>query len=332
VFIPEYLISAKVLQNISAIEYSKAIIDTTPLLENLELQLVKKTKTEKITALLKLEGYLFPEEFIKKRIENLLDKSHVEVENVIKAIDLAKYLLDDKELEVESLKLLHKSLADKIIFESGNLRDTPDINYIPYEEILAKLYDVLDWFYSKDARDTHPLIACNILLARLIQIKPFKRFNACVLLILFDELLTKRGYSFKSYASFVDFFSYHFQKNTLEQYIGSDEDLTHWLEFVTEGMASIVYTLKEEVMLLAKDTKIAKTSGLVKLTQRQQRILEYIEDYGILRNKDFAKLFSDISEDSVLRDLKALISQGLIIKTGSTKSSCYVLKDSGNLS
>jgi hypothetical protein len=85
VYIPEYLISAKILQNISAIEYSKAIIDTTTLLENLELQLSKKAKIEKITALLKLEGYLFPEEFIKKRIENLLDKSHVEIENVIKA-------------------------------------------------------------------------------------------------------------------------------------------------------------------------------------------------------------------------------------------------------
>jgi fido (protein-threonine AMPylation protein) len=229
VYIPEYLISAKVLQNISAIEYSKAIIDITPLLENLELQLIKKTKTEKIAALLKLEGYLFPEEFIKKRIENLLDKSHVEVENVIKTIDLAKYLLDDRELEVESLKALHKSLSDKIIFESGSLRDTPDLNHTPYEEILAKLYDALDWFYSKDARDTHPLIACSILLARLVQIKPFKRFNSCVLLILFDQLLSKRGYSFRSYVSFVDFFSYHFQKNTLEQYIGGDEDLTHRL-------------------------------------------------------------------------------------------------------
>ncbi len=326
-YIPEYLISAKTLRNISAIEYSKAIIDTTTLLENLELQLRKKAKIEKITALLKLEGYLFPEEFIKKRIENLLDKSHVEIENVIKAMELAKYLLDDKELETESLKLLHKSLAEKIIFEAGNLRDTPETKYVPYEEILAKLYDVLDWFYSKDARDTHPLIACSILLGRLIQIKPFKRFNACVLLILFDELLTVKGYTCKSYISFIDFFSYHYQKNTLEDYIGSDEDLTHWLEFVTEGMASLVYNLKDEVMLLAKDTRQAKTSGLVKLTPRQQRILEYIEDYGILRNKDFAKLFTDISEDSVLRDLKILITKDLIIKTGSTKSSCYVLKE-----
>ena len=326
-YIPEYLISAKVLQNISAIEYSKAIIDITPLLENLENQLIKKAKVDKVETLLNLEGYSFPKEFIKQRIDEILDKSHVEVENMLKAIDFTKHLLDGKEFEVESLKLLHKCISDKIIFDAGNLRDTPETHHVPYQEILARLYDVLDWFYSKDAKETHPIISCSILLARLTQIKPFKKFNGSMLLILFEELLNLKGYSFKSHVCLVDTFATAFQRDTIENYFGGEEDLTQWLEFTTGTLASKTANLKEEVLLMAKDTKIAKATGLVHLTQRQQRIMEYIQDYGILRNKDFSKIFSDISEDSVLRDLKTLISKNLISKIGSTKSSSYILKE-----
>ena len=325
-YIPEYVITAKVLNNIASIEYAKAIIDTTPLLENLEGQLRKKAKTEKIISLLKLEDYSFSEDLIKKRIENLLDKSHVEIENVIKTIEFAKNVLSEKELEIENLKLLHKNISDKIIFESGNLRDTPEVGFVPYEEILARLYDVMDWYYSRDANETHPIISSSILLARLFEIKPFKRFNACIILILYEEILSLKGYLFKEYISFADFLSYHYEKRTFEQYMGKEEDLTHWLEFITEEIAIKVYNLKENILLLAKDSKFAKTTAFVRLTPRQKRIFEYIQDYGILRNKDFPRLFSDISEDSVLRDLKILILEDLIIKTGSTKSSSYIIK------
>jgi DeoR/GlpR family transcriptional regulator of sugar metabolism len=77
--------------------------------------------------------------------------------------------------------------------------------------------------------------------------------------------------------------------------------------------------------LLARDTKLAKATGRVKLSGRQQRIVEHLQDYGILQNKDFALIFPDVSEDSILRDLKALIAEGIVVKNGSTKSSRYEL-------
>ena len=51
-----------------------------------------------------------------------------------------------------------------------------------------------------------------------------------------------------------------------------------------------------------------------------------MQDYGVLQNKDFSRIFPDISEDTVLRDLKSLIDAGIVQKTGSTKSSRYELK------
>jgi len=44
-----------------------------------------------------------------------------------------------------------------------------------------------------------------------------------------------------------------------------------------------------------------------------------------MQNKDFPKLFPGVSEDSILRDIKVLLNQGIVVKTGSTKSSMYEL-------
>ena len=103
-------------------------------------------------------------------------------------------------------------------------------------------------------------------------------------------------------------------------------DFTTWLEYFSEGMAAQVATTAEKAKLFAKDTKLAKASGRIYLTPRQERIVEYLQDYGILQNKQFPTLFPYISEDSVLRDLKKLIDSGIVVKRGSTKLSRYELR------
>lgn len=325
-YIPEYSISPSILKNIANIEYAKAVVENTPILDNLSLQLAKHAKIEKATALLQIEGYNFSPDLIKKRVDGVLETSHIEIENILKTITTTHEVLAEGDVDIDTLKSLHMILADKILVETGSLRNTPEVGKVPSEEILAKLYDTFDWFYSKDGADTHPVLSCSILLAQLLLIKPFKKFNQSLLFILAEELLALRGYTLKNYASFCDYFFYHIKKDTLNEALGNGEDLTSWLEFVTEGMSSVSYKTKDEVLLSAKDTKLAKATGLVKLTERQNRIVEYLQDYGILRNKDFKLVFPTVSEDSVLRDLKSLQAEGVVVKTGSTKSSSYVLK------
>jgi DeoR/GlpR family transcriptional regulator of sugar metabolism len=61
------------------------------------------------------------------------------------------------------------------------------------------------------------------------------------------------------------------------------------------------------------------------LTERQAKIIEYIQEIGYVQNQAFASIFPNISEDSVLRDLKDLSEKGLIKKIGKTKAARYVL-------
>ena len=114
-------------------------------------------------------------------------------------------------------------------------------------------------------------------------------------------------------------------ENKLSELLLISPDFTPWIEYFTEGISIAASNTKEKVKLLARDTKIAKATGRIKFSTRQERIVEYLQDYGILQNKDFARVFPDISEDSILRDLKVLIEKGVVQKSGSTKSSLYEL-------
>ena len=139
--------------------------------------------------------------------------------------------------------------------------------------------------------------------------------------------LRSTGYGYKNWLSISDYYY-----NTIKEYerrikslIDFDLDLTEWIAYYTEALSSKTSGLQEKVKLLAKDTKIAKATGRIRISKRQENIVEYLQDYGILRNQDFEKIFPNISEDTVLRDLKKLIDKDIIVKKGKTKASRYEL-------
>ena len=79
---------------------------------------------------------------------------------------------------------------------------------------------------------------------------------------------------------------------------------------------------------LSTDLKIKKSLGgqQLALTERQIKIVEFVQENGFLQNKAFFELFPMISEDTVLRELKDLIKKGIVVKEGSTKGVRYVLR------
>ena len=172
--------------------------------------------------------------------------------------------------------------------------------------------------------ETHPIIVAAIIKCAIEYINPFDRLNAALGNISARLVLRMRNYTFNSYLSFEDRYV-----NALDLYEKrlrlTNMEFTSWIEFFSEELSYAASNIKEKIQLLARDTKIAKVSGRVKLTDRQEKIVEYLQDYGILQNKDFPTVFPNVSEDSVLRDLKVLLNQGMVVKTGSTKSSRYEL-------
>ena len=113
------------------------------------------------------------------------------------------------------------------------------------------------------------------------------------------------------------------------QSVAKSGNLTVWLEYFIEGLAIELTRIKEKVKTLSTDLKIKKSFGgqQMTLTERQIKIVEFIQENGFLQNKSFFELFPMVSEDTVLREVNDLLKKGIIKKEGMTKGSKYVLKN-----
>ncbi len=325
-FIPEYSITTKTLKNVANIEYCKAIIETCAILPHWQKQLEKEARIRTVTATLQFQGINISFDTVKKFIDKVEPATQKELVNLNTALDKLDDIGKYKDFEEDDFKTLHTLLSQDLLpqLKSGIYRSTKHAKATDPEEILAQMVELMDWYNSLDARETHPVVKAGILKARIETIVPFEKTNFVISNLAMRLALKANGYDLKDYISPEDF--YNKSKYQYDHVLASGLDLTTWLEFLTEGLSYESSNIKEKVSLLARDTKVAKVSGRVRLTQRQERIVEHLQDYGILQNKDFAKVFPDVSEDSILRDLKTLMTEGLIIKSGSTKSSMYELK------
>ena len=63
----------------------------------------------------------------------------------------------------------------------------------------------------------------------------------------------------------------------------------------------------------------------VHLTERQIKLVEFMQQFGGLRMPDAKSLLPMVSDDTIWRDLKKLIDDKVVIKRGSTKGAYYSL-------
>lgn len=329
-YFPEYSITSKTLNNIAIIEYGKAVIENTTILPSWEDKLKKEAKIKIVHGSLQLLGIIADPQKIKLCIDNIYKAEDRETLNIIRAVFLIDEISKNKDFEEVDLKYIHKTLTEGLIprVKQGSYRSTKIPGKTDPEEILAEIVSLFDWYNSLDAKETHRIVTSGILKARLESIQPFEEMNDIAANFITYVSLKTSGYGFRDLISVENYY-----KNTraiyskeIESLDNEEPDLTTWVEYFTEGLASEVSSISQNIKLLAKDTKIAKATGRTKISERQEKIIEYIQDYGILQNKDFPRIFPDISEDTILRDLKTLMEMGVVQKIGSTKSSKYTLK------
>jgi Fic family protein len=226
-----------------------------------------------------------------------------------------------KEFTEKEIREIAKTLTHKSGYRDTKIKGKPNP-----EELLATIVQFFDWHQSLDAMETHPVIVAAVTKAFFEMTSPFKNYNDLISGLISILSLNTSGYEFKNMVYADEYFEK--SKREYESSMKSaveTSDMTAWIEYYTEGLSAEISNVKEKIKLLARDTKVAKATGRNKFTPRQERIVEYLQDYGILQNKDFVRVFPDVSEDSILRDLKVLIGKGVVQKSGSTKSSKYEL-------
>lgn len=346
---PKYTISNTILKHISALERSKEVIDSAPLLPYYE----KKFQTEAIVRAVHHGTHLEGNELNLSQAERVLEGEEVvarsrDIQEVINYRKVMEYIgeegvkLRKEKIDLEFIKHLHRLTLVKILPDEkiGTLRLNPvviknsltrEISFRPppAEAITGLLTNFLDFINQTPKEELHPVLKSGIVHYEFVRIHPFVDGNGRVGRALSTFILFQEGYDIRRFFSLEEYFdqdptSYY---QALQSVMKREGDLTFWLEYFTEGLAIELSKIKDKIEEISVDSALKRRLGGIPilLSERQLKIIEYIQKTGYLQNSAFKSLFPFVSEDTVLNDLKTLMKAGIIRKQGVTKAAKYIM-------
>jgi len=204
----------------------------------------------------------------------------------------------------------------------------------PAIEVPYLIADLIDWLNSPEAQETHPTIKSAISQYVLVAIHPFIEGNGRVSRAFAMLPLYAQGYDIRRLFSMEEYFDRNAEDyyNTIQNthILSSDifkRDLTNWISYFTQALSIELSRVKEKVQSLSRDIKLKQKLGgkQIHLTERQIKLVEYMQQFGGLRMPDAQQLLPMVSDDTIWRDLKKLVDTGAVEKRGSTKGAYYCL-------
>jgi Fic family protein len=229
-------------------------------------------------------------------------------------------ILGQGALPDKMLGAFRKKNAVIISSQSGEVVFDPP----PASDIASEMDELLEWENSS-LESIHPLLKAGIIHYELVRIHPFADLNGRTARVMATWSLYRDGFDVNRFFSLEEYYD----QNPKAYYDALDSanegDLTNWLEYFVYGLASEFEIVKQKIIRLSKDRNFKTKVGQVALNDRQIRIIDLIETNEEFTNQDFSKYFKDVSDDTILRDLKDLMSKKVIIKKGKTKAARYLL-------
>ncbi len=344
---PKFTITNGILKYVGVIEAAKEVIDHAPLLPYYE----KKFQNDAMVRSVHYGTHIEGNELDFRQAEKVMQGQEViarerdvqEVMNYRKAMEfIGTAKVVDRKIPIDEslLKKLHRLTVEKILPDekSGEYRDTQvvirnswtgEVSFRPPLAVAVpvQIQDLLTFINAES--DIHPVLKSGIVHYEFVRIHPFVDGNGRVARCLSTLILFQEGYDIRKFFSIEEYFdtdpaNYYRALQSVQEENG---DLTHWLEYYTQGLAIELAKIKDKVERISVDGKLKQKLGgtPLLLTERQLKIIEYIQETGFLQNNAFRTLFPMVSEDTVLNELKGLLSAGLIKKQGKTKASKYIL-------
>jgi Fic family protein len=346
-YTPIFTISNKILRNIGIIEAAREVIKNAPLLPYYEKQFRKDALVRQVHFGTHIEGNELNRDQAEKVIDGLnvvaRDRDIQEVLNYRKVMEqIDKFSVQSGQFRIneEMILYMHQLTVAKLLEEekTGKYRQTQvvvknsrsgEVSFTPppATEVRFAIQELED-FINSDT-DIHAVLKSGIFHYEFVRIHPFIDGNGRVARALSTFILYKEGYDIRKFFSLEEYFDTQASRYYAAlQSVGSNKgDLTVWLEYFTEGLAIELSKIKDKVEKISIDGKLRERLGgkPLLLTERQLKIIEFIQQVGFLQNQAFSQLFPMISEDTILNELKGLLSTGIIKKQGKTKGAKYVM-------
>jgi Fic family protein len=182
--------------------------------------------------------------------------------------------------------------------------------------------DLLAWIGGRESQDLHPILVSGVTHHRLVSIHPFADGNGRAARALALWVLMTRGFDSLHVLALDEFYESDRPRyyNTIQQARDLDDDLTHWLEYVADGIVQTLRRTKERILSL----RVAAKGNKVILTKRQEDVLRFLRDRGRIKSPEIERALG-LTRARVGQIMRPLLDAGLVLREGRTRATTYRL-------
>lgn len=348
-FKPKYTITEKILNNLTSITSAREIIEQAHLVPKWEAKLRRQALLHSTHSSTAIEGNKLTLEQVEALADGkkiiATDKDKQEVLNYLEALGKISVMGKKGEIRKQNLLNMHKmvtkntlaNLSDcgvfrkiqvyvgKRIFDGTGFREI--VEYMPpkAEEVPKLVEELLDWLNNEKTWEINPVLLAGIVHYEIAKIHPFVDGNGRTARLLATLVLYLSGFDHRRIFALDDYYdrdrnAYYAALKTVDK---KTKDLTAWLEYFSDGVTFSVNEVKEAVLKLGSKAK--GTKAQIALTEKQMKIVEYINVHGKVTNRDLQTLFK-ISAQAVHKELTKLVELKVIKPQGKGRSLYYILE------
>jgi Fic family protein len=192
----------------------------------------------------------------------------------------------------------------------------------PPGDVPALMHELVAWLAAESA--VHPVLIAGIAQFQLVHIHPFVDGNGRTSRLLSTLSLYRTGYDFKRLFTLSEFYDrdrvqfYRAIQSVREQ----DMDLTGWLEFFVDGLATQLAEVKARgELVIRRDILVREHS----LNPRQAQAVGLLLEQPELGIEDLERLCPEANRRTLQRDLQALVEKRILKSQGAARAVRYRL-------
>jgi len=344
-FKPNFHYTDKIVTDLTQISAARELILNSPFIPKWEVSLRREAIIQSAHSSTAIEGNRLSLEQVSDlahgRDVMATRKDQQEVLNYLSVLENIDRLTAGKNIAEKNLLGIHKLVTQDTLENPSDCgayrtryvvvgnRLTGEVIFRPpsNEDVPKLMRDLIEWLNLSEAKALDPVIEAGIAHYEFVRIHPFVDGNGRTARVLATLILYLRGFDAKQFFCLDDYYDSDRQAyyKALQGIDQKTLDLTNWLEYFTEGAKISIAAVKERVIRLSSERLRKIKKGQIALTERQMKIVEFINQQGRITNRDVRSMFT-ISSQAAHKELIKLVVLDVIESVGKGRSLVYRIK------
>lgn len=343
-FKPKFKYTNKIVKLLTRISAARETILNSPLIPKWNITLRQEAIIHSAHSSTSIEGNRLSleqvSELARGREITATRRDKQEVVNYLDVLKNIKNLIKDNFITEKVILNIHRMVTKNTLdnpADSGVYRNryvvvanrfTGEIFFKPpqNQEVPGLVKDLVSWINSEESKELDPVIEAGIVHYELVRIHPFVDGNGRTARVLAASILYLRGFDTNQFFCLDDY--YDFDRSAYYKALQSVKpdklDLTNWLEYFTEGVNISTEAVKERILRLSSK-RLRKAKGKqIALTERQMKIIEFINQNGKITNRDVREMFK-LSNRAALDEINKLLELQVLKSQGKGRALHYVM-------